>query len=220
MIEGFLDLAGGQRFLGLAAVVSGLIVLWLLRAYWRRKTDSAEFFDKPRENGGAIEKEEKKGVDADSEEKRELSKKEEELKSREDELKRKKHDELAQREAELLERELKEKSMRAAAASERSMALSSAFPGERVFTHDWIRPSGFPWAGGEGFFQESAAGFRARDGGVNALERERGRIRDMIEAASESYREGGLSESEFSRSVLDFQRQLIDVEIQLKGAGF
>jgi len=210
------SVASNPFFIAGVAVVAAAVVFWFVRVFERRERFGQRFFDV------AFERQRKEKALATVEEpvikkpsvEEKLHSKEDDLRRREDELKARKREELSERERLLRKRDLEEKVKRERKLKEREISLMRQAHGERVSQHEWVRPSGVPFDYYRGYGRPSY--YAPPVGGDDFLVGEKQRIRGLIDAAAGRFHRGELDEAAFSKMVLDYQRQLIDVEVQLR----
>lgn len=215
------------RVLASAWFIAGVVFLFALFMFW--------FFRRFEGKGGskksffelAFARQRKEGSSALEDEvlkppafEKKLKSKEDELKAKEDELKRRKRRELSDRARLLRKRELEEKVKRERRLKEREISLMRSAHKSRVSRHDWVRPSGFDFNYSRGYWGGGLYGGYGGlgGGGGNALVEEKERIQDLIDSAVNRFHQGEIEESSFSKMVLDYQRQLIDVEVKMRGS--
>jgi len=203
-------------FIGGVAIVAAAGVLWFLSVYERREKFTQRFFDL------AFDRQRKEKALATLEEpeikkpslEENLHSKEDELKKKEEGLKTRKREELSERERLLRKRDLEEKVKRERKLREREISLMRQAHGERVSYHEWVRPSGMGFDYYRGYGRPVM--YAPPAGGDDFLVGEKQRIRSLIDAAVGRFHRGEVDEAAFSKMVLDYQRQLIDVEVQLR----
>jgi hypothetical protein len=218
ILELIYSITSNPVFIAVVAVAVGAAMLWFLGFYERRERFSKRFFDfafEKQRGEKSIGPEEEIGIKKPSVEEK-LKGKEDELKRKEDELKLRKREELAEREKLLRKKELEEKVKRERKLREREIALMRQAHVERVSMHEWVRPSGVGFDYMRGYGGIDVYGRYER--GDDFLVRERQRVRSLIDSAVSRFHSGEIDEAAFSKMVLDYQRQLIDIEVQLREA--
>ena len=211
------------RVLASAWFIAGVVFLFALFMFWffrrfegkdgvKKSFFELTFARQRNEGSSAIEDEFEKPPAFE----KKLKSKEDELKAKEDELKRRKRRELSDRARLLRKRELEEKVKRERRLKEREISLMRSAHKSRVSRHDWVRPSGFDFNYSRGYWGGGSYGGYGGFGDALSVEKER--IQDLIDSAVDRFHRGEIEESSFSKMVLDYQRQLIDVEVKMRGS--
>lgn len=195
-----------------------LATLAVLRFFGRREESGKGFFsrmfERQRVVNGRV-----KGDDAEKPPavEKQLEGKEDVLKKREDELKSRKRVELSDRERVLRKRELEERVQKERRLREREVSLLRQAHTGRVSRHEWVRPSGVGFDFARGYVKSPHHVFAGSD---DYLVKEKDRLRGLIDSAVGRFHRGELDDAVFSKMVLDYQRQLIEVEIQMRGSAY
>jgi len=193
------------------------VVIWIaFKQVEKREKSSRKFFDLmfDRQRREKPHAQSSKDLEKDALEGK-LKSKADSLKGVEGELKDRKRIELAGREKMLRRKELEEKVKRQRKLKQREISLLRQAHTDRISTHDWIKP------GGVGF--DSYKGYDNMNWGLGndsyGLD-ERNRIKGLIDSALNSYHKGELDEGGLSKTVLDYQRQLLEIEIRSKRSSY
>lgn len=215
----FYGILSSSWFIGGIVFLLAVFMFWFFRSSEGKDSRKRSFFelafDRQRREGAKAYDDD---VDKPPAFESKLKSKEDELKSREDELKKRKRVELADRERILRKRELEEKVRRERKLKEREISLMRQAHKGRVSRHEWVRPTGFDFNYSRGYWGGGAYG--GLGGGGNVLAGEKQRIQGLIDSVIDRFHRGEIDEASFSKTVLDYQRQLIDVEVRMRGSSY
>lgn len=185
----------------LAVAAVTLFILWLIsRRESNRKNAAIQ------EQFKVIVKEE---APAESPEVKRLKERETKIRDIESSLKSRKRSDLESREKMLLEKQMME-----GVAGPRSEPAGKPTPPRQPLDYAAVEPRGTPQE-----YESYVGGITPAAESASELERERKKLKKMIDLASEKYNRGEMDKETFMRIETDYYKKLIDLEVEMRGDG-